>query len=254
MIIFQFDYTDMGIKKHIPNFITLLNLISGCIAIIFIFDGKLSIAAYLVFLAALFDFFDGMMARLLHVKSEIGKELDSLADVISFGLVPGFIMLKLIQSAFNIDPNSSGPIQFVPYLALLIPAFSALRLAKFNIDTRQTDRFIGLPTPANAILIASLPLILEQNSAIGGIQLNLIHSLLINYWFLIPLTLILSYLLVAELPLMSLKFNGNDKRKNKLRYFFIGLSLILLLVLNFAAVPFILILYLLISVFLKSEI
>lgn len=254
MIIFQFDYTDMGIKKHIPNFITLLNLISGGIAIIFIFDGKLSIAAYLVFLAALFDFFDGMVARLLNVKSEIGKELDSLADVISFGLVPGFIMMKLIQSAFDIDSIGSDMSRFLPYLALLIPAFSALRLAKFNIDNRQTDRFIGLPTPANAILIASFPLILEQSSTLSGIGLNLIQSLFINYWFLVPLTLILSYLLVAELPLMSLKFSKGDKKKNQLRYLLVGLSMIMLLLFYFAAIPLILIVYLLMSVFLKSKI
>ena len=244
----------MGIKKHIPNFITLLNLVSGCIAIIFIFDGNLPIASYLIFLAALFDFFDGMVARLLKVKSEIGKQLDSLADVISFGLVPGFIMMKLIQAAYEIDTSSSDMSRFLSYLALLIPAFSAIRLAKFNIDDRQTDRFIGLPTPANAILIASFPLILEQNSTLAGIGLNLIQSLFINFWFLIALTLLLSYLLVAELPLMSLKFSKSDKKKNQLRYLLVGLSVIMLLLFYFAAIPLILIVYLLMSVFLKSKI
>lgn len=244
----------MTVKKHFPNFITLLNLLSGCMAIIFIFDGNLQLASYLIFLAALFDFFDGMVARLLKVKSEIGKELDSLADVISFGLVPGFIMMKLIQSAYGMDSNSSDLSRFMPYLALLIPAFSALRLAKFNIDDRQTDRFIGLPTPANAILIASMPLILEQNSTLAGGGLNLFQSLLINPWFLIASTLVLSYLLVAELPLMSLKFSKSDKKKNQLRYLLVGLSVILLILFYFAAIPLILILYLLMSVFLKSKI
>jgi CDP-diacylglycerol--serine O-phosphatidyltransferase len=244
----------MGIKRNIPNFITLLNLLSGCIAIIFIFDGNLPVASYLVFLAALFDFFDGMVARLLKVKSDIGKELDSLADVVSFGLVPGFIMMKLIESAYGFDSDNSVLSRFLPYLALLIPVFSSLRLAKFNIDDRQTDRFIGLPTPANAILIASMPLILEQHSTFTGIELNLFQTLFINFWFLILLTLALSYLLVAEISLMSLKFSKEDKKKNQPRYLLLGLSLILLIVLNFAAIPIIFIVFLFISVFFKSKI
>ncbi len=244
----------MSIIKHIPNFITLLNLLGGCIAIIFIFDGNLSVASYLIFLAGLFDFFDGMAARLLKVKSEIGKELDSLADVISFGLAPGFIMMKLIQSASGISTDNSELSRFLPYLALLIPMFSALRLAKFNIDSSQTDRFIGLPTPANAILIASLPLILEQHSTLTGIELNLFQTLFINFWFLFVLTLVLSYLLVSEFSLMSLKFSKSDKKKNQPRFLLLGLSLILVIVLNFAAIPLIFVIYLLMSVFLKSKI
>lgn len=244
----------MSIKKHIPNFITLLNLLNGCLAIIFIFKGNLVVAAYLIFLAAFFDFLDGMVARILNVKSEIGKELDSLADVISFGLVPGFIMMKLLESSFGISIVNNEITTVIPYIALLIPAFSALRLAIFNTDSRQTDRFIGLPTPANAILIASFPLILAQQTTLAGFEIGFLHPLISNPWLLVVLSILLSYLLVAELPLMSLKFSKADKRKNELRYFFLGVSLLLLIILFFAAIPIILFLYIIISVFLKSKI
>jgi|WetSurMetagenome_2_1015567.scaffolds.fasta_scaffold129669_2 CDP-diacylglycerol---serine O-phosphatidyltransferase len=244
----------MAIKKHIPNGITLLNLFSGCIAIIFIFNDDLQVAAYLIFLAALFDFLDGMAARILKVKSDIGKELDSLADIVSFGLVPGFIMMKLIQSSFGVTSVNTGFTTVIPYIALLIPAFSALRLAKFNTDSRQIERFIGLPTPANAILIASLPLILIQNSTLAGIDIAIFQSMVNNGWFLISLTVLLSYLLIAEIMLMSLKFSEVNKQKNQVRYIFIGTSLILILFLFFAAIPFILLLYVFMSLVLKSKI
>jgi len=244
----------MAIKKHIPNGITLLNLLSGCIAIIFIFNDDLQVAAYLIFLAALFDFLDGMAARILRVKSDIGKELDSLADIVSFGLVPGFIMMKLLQSSFEVISVNTGFTTVIPYVALLIPAFSALRLAKFNTDSRQIERFIGLPTPANAILIASLPLILIQNSTLAGIDIAIFQSMVNNGWFLISLTVLLSYLLIAEIMLMSLKFSEVNKQKNQVRYIFIGTSLILILFLFFAAIPFILLLYVFMSLALKSKI
>jgi CDP-diacylglycerol--serine O-phosphatidyltransferase len=244
----------MAIKKHIPNFITLLNLISGCIAIIFIFEGNLPVASYLIFVAALFDFFDGMAARLLKVKSEIGKQLDSLADVISFGLVPGFIIMKLLQNSIGVTLVNTGFTSVIPYLALLIPAFSALRLAKFNIDTRQTYSFIGLPTPANAILIASFPLIIEQQTTLIGIDPAWLAILFTNPYFLIGLTIILSYLLVAELSLFSLKIHKNEPAKNRFKYIFFGISGFLLVLLYFTAIPVILLLYILLSIFYKSKI
>jgi CDP-diacylglycerol---serine O-phosphatidyltransferase len=244
----------MEFKKYIPNFITLLNLLSGCIAIVFIFDSNLAMASYLIFVAAIFDFFDGFAARALHVKSDIGKELDSLADIISFGLVPGFIMMKLLQSSLGVTVVDTRFTSVIPYIALLIPVFSALRLAKFNTDSRQTDRFIGLPTPANAMLIASFPLILEQNSTVTGIDTGIFQTLFSNFWFINILTLLLSYLLVAEIPLLSLKFKKGDKLTNQPKYFFIGLTLILIIVFNFVAIPFAFLLYFLISVFLKSKI
>jgi CDP-diacylglycerol--serine O-phosphatidyltransferase len=244
----------MAIKRHIPNFITLLNLVSGCIAIIFIFDGNLPMASYLIFIAAAFDFLDGMAARILKVKSDIGKELDSLADIISFGLVPGFIMMKLFESSSGFTDVNVGFTSVIPYLGLLIPVFSALRLAKFNIDSRQTQNFIGLPTPANAILIASLPLIIAQKTTLIGMDLDWFVNLISNFYVLIGFTVVLSYLLVAELSLFSLKISKTEPPKNRIKYFFIGISLILFIIFYFVAIPFILLLYILLSITLKSNI
>ena len=228
-------------KKHIPNFITLLNLFSGCIAIAAAFEGNLILASWLVGLAAIFDFLDGMAARLLHVKSAIGKELDSLADMVSFGLLPGVIVFQLL----NLNPALQSI--YIPYIAFLIPIFSALRLAKFNTDTRQEEMFYGLPTPANAILIASFPLILDQNMFVFGLDFGFINSILINQWFLVSLSVLLSWLLVAEIPLMSLKFKSLSWVDNRGRYILLLLSLILLIIFQFAGIPIIISLYILIS-------
>jgi CDP-diacylglycerol--serine O-phosphatidyltransferase len=244
----------MAIKRHIPNFITLLNLVSGCIAIIFIFNGNLPMASYLIFIAAVFDFLDGMAARVLKVKSDIGKELDSLADIISFGLVPGFIMMKLLESSSGVTDVNVGFTSVIPYLSLLIPVFSAFRLAKFNIDSRQTHNFIGLPTPANAILIASLPLIMAQKTTLIGMDLDWFVNLISNFYVLIGFTVVLSYLLVAELSLFSLKISKTEPPKNRIKYFFIGISFILFIIFYFVAIPFILLLYILLSITLKSNI
>lgn len=242
----------MAIKNHIPNFITLLNLLSGCIAIVFIFQNQLEIASYLIVLAAFFDFMDGFFARLLKAQSPIGKDLDSLADVVSFGLVPGLILFKLIGYSIGISINT-GIINLVPYIAFLIPLFSALRLAKFNNDKRQTDVFIGLPTPANALLIASFPLILIQQSTLIGIDILRIQSLFLSTVFLIAISILLSYLLVAELPLLSLKFKSFNWEENKIRFLFLAISCLLLILLYFAAVPVIILLYIFLSlVFQKS--
>lgn len=242
----------MAIKNHIPNFITLLNLLSGCIAIVFIFDDQLAIASYLIGLAAIFDFLDGFFARLLKAQGPIGKDLDSLADVVSFGLVPGLILFKLIEYSSGISINT-GPITLVPFIAFLIPLFSALRLAKFNNDERQTDIFIGLPTPANALLIASFPLILIQQSTLVGINLLGIQSLFLNTIFLIVLTILLSYLLVAEIHLLSLKFKTFTWKDNKVRFIFLGASCILLLLFFYLAIPIIIILYILLSLFARKS-
>ncbi len=244
----------MAIKKHIPNFITLLNLVSGCIAIVFVFDGNLSMASYLIFLAALFDFFDGMAARLLKVKTDIGKELDSLADIISFGLVPGFIMMKLIQQSIGIAEVNDGIAFVLPYVALLIPVFSALRLAIFNTDNRQTYNFIGLATPANAILIASLPLIIEQKTTLLGLEPVWFANLISNLYVLVVLTIILSLLLVAEIPLFSLKISKSHPVQNRIKYIFAGISIILISLFYFVAFPIIMLIYILLSVTMKSEI
>lgn len=231
------NYFNLNIKKHIPNAITSCNLICGCLAIVQIFDGNLITASYLVGLAAIFDFFDGFAARMLKVSSAIGKDLDSLADMVTFGVVPGLLLFKLI--AFAATQNNTDNFQSLPisYVAFLIPVFSAIRLAKFNNDNRQSDLFIGLPTPANAILICSLPLILQSNPEIN----------LLNVYLLVPVSILLSYLLIAELPLFALKFKHFKWKDNEIRFIFLGISLLLLLFLKFLALPLIIIFYVLFS-------
>lgn len=229
-------------KKSIPNAITCLNLFTGCVAIYIAFQGNLEFAAYLVFVAAIFDFLDGMVARLLNAYSEIGKQLDSLADMVSFGVLPGVIMFKLMQQSANADPTTSiYEVELLPFSAFIIIIFSALRLAKFNIDTRQTTSFIGVPTPANTLFIAALPLI------IGNDQFNL-SGYILNYYGLLVLSLILSYLLIAEIPLFALKFKNLSWKDNAVRFIFLLISIALLFILKFAAIPIIIILYVLLSV------
>jgi CDP-diacylglycerol--serine O-phosphatidyltransferase len=228
-------------KKHIPNLLTVLNLLSGCIAITAAYQGNLMLASWLIGLAAVFDFFDGMAARLLKVKSALGKELDSLADMVSFGVVPGVIVFQLL----NLNPDIQS--YYISYIAFLIPVFSAIRLAKFNTDARQEDMFYGLPTPANAILIASLPLILNQQIEIFNLDLNFIKPFISNAYFLVSLTVLSSWLLVAEIPLMSLKFKSVGWAENKTRYILILLSLLFLILIQFAGIPMIIFSYIILS-------
>lgn len=233
-------------KKHIPNIITSFNLLSGIIAIIFTFQGELTIAASFMALGAFFDFFDGMAARALHVKSEMGKQMDSLADVVSFGLVPGFIMYQLLLSSPNVPIINIASLNIAPYFAFIIPVLSAFRLAKFNIDTRQTDSFIGVPTPANALFIGSLPFIIN---GVFSIQIVAIH----NYYLLVVLSFIMAFLLVAELPLFALKFKGFSWKENQLRFSFILLSILLLFLLKVAAFPFIILSYIILSLIFRKK-
>ncbi|TKC08908.1 CDP-diacylglycerol--serine O-phosphatidyltransferase [Pedobacter frigoris] len=218
------------IKKHIPNAITCANLFSGCIGIVYAFKGNLEVAAYFVVLSGIFDFFDGFAARLLNVKSNIGKELDSLADMVSFGFLPGVVMFQLLGQS---DYSS----EYLPYFGFIITVFSALRLAKFNIDTRQTEDFIGLNTPMNTLLIVSLPFIKAgYPDVIGSTAL------------LVALTALLSWLLVSEIRIFSMKFGTKGWQENKLKYIFLTLCVLLVAALRFVAVPFILILYIGLSI------
>lgn len=219
-------------KKHIPNAVTCLNLLFGCLGIVFAFQGDLEWASYSILIAAIFDFFDGMLARLLKAYSDIGKDLDSLADMVSFGVLPSVIVYQLFLLSSSTD-------QWINFSAFLITIFSALRLAKFNNDVRQSENFIGLPTPANAMLIASLPFIAAQGSFIS--------PYLQNHIFLALFSLGMGLLLVSKINLMSLKFSSMDLRKNSNRYILVFSSLILLVIFKFAAVPLILILYFIIS-------
>lgn len=223
-------------KKHLPNAVTCLNLFSGCMGIVFAFQGNLIWAAYAILIAAILDFSDGMLARLLKAYSEIGKELDSLADMVSFGVLPSVIIYQL----FLLSPQITTISSWLNYSAFLIAIFSALRLAKFNIDVRQSEYFIGLPTPANALLIASFPMIIEQDN-------SLYPDFILNSYFLFIFSLGMGILLVSEIPLISLKFKSIKLSENLFRYILMFSSLILLLIFKFAAVPIILSLYILIS-------
>ncbi len=233
-----------AIKRNIPNIITLANLFCGLCAIIFAFQGNLPLASFCIFSGAFFDFFDGLAARLLKVTVDLGKQLDSMADMVTFGVAPGFILFHIMCDSSQEILFRSATVEgffFPAILALLIPIFSAVRLANFNIDTKQATSFIGLPTPVLAIFVASLPLIDKYQ------QLSMLSDLR----FLIVITVILPLLLVAKIPLFSLKFSKEEGMASNLNIFRITLilaSVILLFVFQFAAIPFIVILYLILSI------
>jgi len=242
-------------KKHIPNFITLLNLLSGLVAIIFALKGDLAFASFFILLGILFDFFDGFAARLLNVSGELGKQLDSLADATTSGAAPAMIMYKLLeqsqeQTAWYQEfssavgswlPTDDTAIYYFPFIGLLIALAAVYRLAKFNIDTRQTSSFIGLPTPAAALIIAALPLI--QVYSDNALALNLTQ----NKFVLIGITIFLSVLMNTELPLFSLKFKNYAFKDNVFVYLFLIISIILIVLFQFVAIPLIITLYIIMS-------
>lgn len=217
-------------KRHIPNCITLLNQMSGIIACIAAYNYRYDLALLFMLLGALFDFFDGAAARLLHVSSPLGKELDSLADMISFGLLPGMIAFRLLTPLAQVC-------EYLPYLGFIITLFSALRLGKFNIDTRQTDSFIGLATPANAILWAgtaySYPTLFESTAAA---------------WSTLVAVALTSWLLISEIPMFSLKFHNFHWTENKIRFIFLIGVVILAAIFLLRSLPFIICWYMLLSI------
>src|SRR5690554_183503 len=246
-------------KNQVPNIITALNVLCGSVAVLFAVSGDLILASVFVFLGIFFDFFDGLAARSLNAQSEMGLQLDSLADVITSGLVPGIVMFQLLNLAFvgNMQTLTDvvstqgwnvGAKDYLPLLGLLIVVASAYRLAKFNVDTRQTSGFIGLPTPANALLILSLPLILEYQYS------ETIEAIILNEWVLIGLTLMSCILLNAEISLFALKFKTWDFKSNAARYIFLVLCVLLLITLKFLAIPLIILLYIVLSLMWKSPI
>jgi CDP-diacylglycerol---serine O-phosphatidyltransferase len=266
----------------IPNWFTLGNLFCGCLGIVNCFEGDLVWAAYLVGIAAVLDFLDGFMARLLKASSPVGKELDSLADMVTFGVLPGVMVFHLLKVGGPIyfpDQNEIGvwglnnvagymETPWYAYFAFVISLFSALRLAKFNVDTRQSDSFIGVPTPAVTILIASLPLILQSgmtdalknmdaqslwvnfSSAPGlGYQtVNPINAIILHPWFLLGLTAVMSFLLISEIPLFALKFKKFGWKGNEIRYIFLALSVLLFVFFWYLGIALIIVLYVLMSV------
>ena len=241
----------MSIFKHIPNLITLVNLAFGILAILFAFGGNLTLASTCILLGVFLDFFDGFLARLLKASGEIGKQLDSLADLITFGLAPSIIVFQILffletESYFTATINISDySTHYLPYIAFLIPLFSAYRLAKFNIDSRQSDSFIGLPTPANALFFISIPFIGEYGE-------GFIYDLIYRKEVVVISVVVLSLLMISELKLIALKFKSTHWSENKYRYILIVKTVILLLLLRFEAVPIILILYLILSIINKQ--
>ena len=223
-------------KKHIPNTITCLNLISGCIATYYAFESDFGMALLFIVIGAVFDFFDGMVARLLHVSSPIGKELDSLADDITFGFAPSAIVFSFLCS-FHIH------FPLIPFVAFVMAAFSALRLAKFNLDERQAMGFIGLPTPANALFWGSL--------IVGGG--DWISSLPYAVWMILAMGLFSSYLLVAEIPMFALKFKTWGWKGNEIKYVFLATCIPLLIVMGVSGLAAIIAWYVVLSVVNNSE-
>ena len=228
----------MNIKKHIPNIITLLNLFCGCIALVFASKSNFEMTFYFVCLGIFFDFFDGFFARLFHVSSPLGLQLDSLADMVTSGVVPGMVMFSLLQKS----QNSGTPFIILPYLGFILTLGSCYRLANFNIDTRQTDSFIGLPTPANTLFIISLPLVLKYSDSL------MVLEIVSNPLVLLAITIFSAYILNAEIPLFSLKIKDFTFQKNALQIVFLILSVLLLFFFQYMGIPLIIISYVLLSV------
>jgi len=248
----------MNIVRHIPNTITCLNLLCGCLAVISALSGDVLDAAIFIILGAYFDFFDGFVARLLKVSSPIGKELDSLADVVTFGLAPGMVILEMMRLALREPvPSDILAMPYIPFmdfklfinypwtlLSMLIPIFSALRLAKFNVDERQTMGFRGLPTPASALWCISLPLIEWYTPS----YLPYMGGVVSSQAFLISTCIGLSALMVSDIPLMAMKFKDFGWKGNELRFGFLISALLLLIILQTVALPVILLLYVIVSI------
>ncbi len=236
----------MSIKKHIPNFITLLNLSMGVGSIYLSNEGSpeyLVIAGYFIFMAAVFDFFDGFAARLLHAKSDIGLQLDSLADMVSFGVAPGFILYRMLLMSPGSSMLSFGEFEIFPVIAILIPWGAALRLAKFNIDETQQMGFKGMPTPALAFFIASLPIICQTLISDQG----MLYSIFTNIYLLALTAVGGFFLMTGSFPMFALKFSNYGWKGNEFRYSFLLISLALILLLKVVAIPIIIVLYILMS-------
>ncbi len=227
----------MNLKKHIPNFITLLNLFCGCIAIVYVSESNFELAFYFVCLGIFFDFFDGFFARLLKVSSPLGLQLDSLADMVTSGVVPGFVMYNLLLKSQGVSTSV-----LIPFLGFIITLGACYRLANFNIDTRQTDSFIGLPTPANTLFIISLPLVLKYSDSIIPLEI------LSNQCLLILITFFSAYSMNAEIPLFSLKIKDFSVKKNALQIVFLSLSVLLLVFFQYLGISLLIISYVFLSI------
>ena len=228
----------MNIKKHIPNIITLLNLFCGCIAVVYVSETDFKKAFLFVALGIFLDFFDGFFARLFKVSSPLGLQLDSLADMITSGLVPGYVMFQMLKT-------NTISTEYFPFFGFIITLGACYRLANFNIDTRQTNSFIGLPTPANALFILSLPLISQS------FHDDNFSGLIYSEWILMAITLISAYIMNAEIPLFSLKIKSFNLKDNLLQIVFLTVSVVLIAFFQFLGVAIVILFYVLLSVFMK---
>ena len=235
----------MSFKQHIPNAITCGNLVSGCLSIMFLTENMPIKAAIMVFVAGLFDFLDGFTARLLKTQSSIGADLDSLSDVVSFGVAPGFIMCWLMDRAADLPACTLFGIDVLPCLAFVLPVFSAVRLAKFNNDDTQKTSFRGLPAPGMALFIVSLPLALSQAG-------HLTDGVL-SYWACLGITLIFSFMMVSRLRFFSFKMKTAKWEGNEVRWIFLLVAIIGFVVFRWLALPFVMLLYILLSIFFTEK-
>lgn len=231
-----------AITRHIPNTVTCLNLFSGCIACVMAFEMKYDWALVFIILSAVFDFLDGMLARTLKAYSAIGKDLDSLADDVSFGAAPSFMIFSLFKE-MHYPAGMEGIAPYFPYLAFLIAVFSGLRLAKFNNDTRQTTSFVGLPVPANALFWGSL---------IYGSH-NLLISESFSPLYLLPLVLLFSWLLVSEIPMFSLKFKNLSWKDNKTSFIFLIVCAPLLIFIGVSGFAAVIVWYIILSLLTRKK-
>lgn len=253
---------------NVPNLLTACNMLCGILSILLSLSGRIDLAPYPIFLGAILDFLDGFAARLLKQQGEMGKQLDSLADMVTFGLAPGIMMMGVLvfttgaggsfssYSYYLADLNvmdwfkniyTWNKPNLLPLLALLITVFSMFRLAKFNIDTRQSESFIGVPTPANTLFFCMFPFVLGQEPALGSVN-NLLIMILCNSYILIPVILVMSVLLISEIPLFSLKFKHFKWKGNEIRYLFLITCSLLIPLTLYWSLGIIIILYLILSV------
>lgn len=252
--------------KQLPNLFTLLNLVFGCIAIIYTLQNGIMIfydkdgtqlidvperiwmASLFIGLAALVDFLDGFLARIFKASSEMGKQLDSLADVVSFGVAPAMIIYQFLRLSFAREDQGLDVPVFWLFICLILPAAAAWRLARFNLDVSQSFSFKGLPVPAVGIFVASLPLIY------WNVNEAWVTDLLLNKWFLYGITILLSYLMVSNLPIMSLKFKDYSVKNNWIKYLLVAIAILAFIILEWLAIPLVIILYVLLSLAFKNKI
>lgn len=242
-------------KNQIPNTITILSLILACLAIVLTFEGKLAIAAYLLIGSCVCDFFDGFLARALKINNPIGKEIDSLVDMIAFGVAPAMLLYqitKIAQETQQLQVLTDYP--WLHYLVFLIPVFSAIRLAKFNVDTRQTSSFIGLAVPAHAsfYIFTTLLFIYPDLPQVLNVS-NFVALIVTNPLIMLGFSVLLSIMLIVEVPMFALKFKNLKWKDNTLPFTFIIIWLVMLIFMNIVAMPAIVILYIVWSIILNFK-